>query len=112
MKPFWQSKRLAEMTPAEWESLCDGCGRCCLIKLEDAETGQIDDTDVACKLFDSETCRRRDYPNRQACVPDCVEFGARHGSKHRLDAAQLCLLHTGRRAAALLVASSGLGRSR
>ncbi len=74
MKPFWQSKRLAEMTAREWESLCDGCGRCCVIKLEDAETGQIDDTDVACKLFDAETCRCRDYENRQALVADCVKL--------------------------------------
>ena len=62
------------MTAAEWESLCDGCGRCCLVKLEDAETGQIDDTDVACSLFDAESCRCRDYANRQARVPDCVKL--------------------------------------
>ncbi len=74
MKPFWESKSLAEMTEAEWESLCDGCGRCCLIKLEDSETGQIDDTDVACKLFDSHRCSCRDYANRQTRVPDCVKL--------------------------------------
>ncbi len=74
MAPFWQTKRLSEMTAGEWESLCDGCGRCCVIKLEDIETGQIDDTDVACKLFDSETCRCSDYANRQARVPDCVKL--------------------------------------
>lgn len=62
------------MTAAEWESLCDGCGRCCVIKLEDAETGQIDDTNVACKLFDSQGCRCQDYANRQARVPDCVKL--------------------------------------
>lgn len=62
------------MTAAEWESLCDGCGRCCVIKLEDAETGQIDDTDVACKLFDSQMCRCQDYANRQVRVPDCVKL--------------------------------------
>ena len=55
--PFWQRKRLGEMSHTEWESLCDGCGRCCLIKLEDAETGDIDYTDIACRLLDLESCR-------------------------------------------------------
>ncbi len=74
MEPFWQSKRLAEMNTEEWESLCDGCGRCCVIKLEDADTGQIDDTDVVCKLFDSQACRCKNYANRQSLVPDCVKL--------------------------------------
>ncbi len=73
-RPFWQCKALSEMTAAEWESLCDGCGRCCVIKLEDEQSGVIDDTDVACFLFDSEHCRCRDYANRQARVPDCVKL--------------------------------------
>ncbi|BDA83680.1 UPF0260 protein [Aureimonas sp. SA4125] len=71
-RPFWQEKSLAEMTPAEWESLCDGCGRCCLNKLEDWDTGEIAWTSVACRLLDGETCRCKDYPNRQATVPDCI----------------------------------------
>jgi hypothetical protein len=70
--PFWRSKTLEEMTEAEWESLCDGCGRCCLVKLEDEDTGRIHATDIGCRLFDAGTCRCRDYPNRSASVPDCV----------------------------------------
>jgi hypothetical protein len=71
---FWKTKTLAEMTPAEWESLCDGCGRCCLVKLEDEDTGRIHFTDVACKLFNGETCRCSDYRNRTKKVPDCVKL--------------------------------------
>lgn len=70
--PFWKTKSLGEMTREEWESLCDGCGRCCLNKLEDEDTGRFLYTRAACKLLDLETCRCMDYPNRQAKVPDCV----------------------------------------
>jgi uncharacterized cysteine cluster protein YcgN (CxxCxxCC family) len=72
--PFWRRKTLAEMEPGEWESLCDGCGRCCLVKLEDEDTAQIHYTDVACTLLDGDSCRCRDYPGRQARVADCVKL--------------------------------------
>lgn len=73
-RPFWKTKTLEEMSSDEWESLCDGCGRCCLVKLEDADTGDIMFTDVGCSLLDEGSCRCGDYPNRQAKVPDCVRL--------------------------------------
>lgn len=76
MQPFWQHKTLAELTPAEWESLCDGCGRCCLKKLEDETTGRVAYTDVACRLLDRQRCRCRRYDERSSLVPDCVRLDA------------------------------------
>jgi uncharacterized cysteine cluster protein YcgN (CxxCxxCC family) len=72
--PFWRRKSLREMTQAEWESLCDGCGRCCLSKLEDEDTHEIFFTDIGCRLLDGQSCRCRDYPNRTAQVEDCVQL--------------------------------------
>jgi uncharacterized cysteine cluster protein YcgN (CxxCxxCC family) len=73
-KPFWREKALIEMTGEEWESLCDGCGRCCLVKLEDEDSGRIHFTDLVCKLFDAGTCRCTDYEHRSERVSDCVRL--------------------------------------
>jgi uncharacterized protein len=72
--PFWKRKRLEDLSRAEWESLCDGCARCCLVKLEDEDTGRIHFTSAACKLLDGGSCRCTDYQNRNARVPDCVRL--------------------------------------
>ena len=70
--PFWKAKPLETLSRAEWESLCDGCGRCCLHKLEDEDSGDIVQTNVACRLLDLNTCHCTRYPERKRLVPDCV----------------------------------------
>ncbi|HLH47833.1 MAG TPA: YcgN family cysteine cluster protein [Roseiarcus sp.] len=73
-KPFWRSKTLEQMSEAEWESLCDGCARCCLVKLEDEDSGEIHFTDIGCKLLDAKACRCLDYKRRRRRVRDCVKL--------------------------------------
>ena len=72
--PFWLVKTLDEMSREEWESLCDGCARCCLVKLEDEDTGDIHFTDIGCRLLNAKTCRCQDYERRNRRVPDCLKL--------------------------------------
>jgi uncharacterized cysteine cluster protein YcgN (CxxCxxCC family) len=73
-EPFWRTKTLAQMTRVEWESLCDGCGRCCLVRFEDEETGEVVPTRISCRLLDTDTCRCTDYAHRRRWVPDCIKL--------------------------------------
>ena len=73
-EPFWRRKTLSQMTAKEWESLCDGCGLCCLVRFEEEDSGDIIPTRVHCKLFDAQACACTDYAHRKAQVPDCVKL--------------------------------------
>lgn len=71
---FWETKTLAELDRGQWEALCDGCGKCCIHKLEDEETGDLYPTNVACRMLDRRSGQCKDYRNRRAFVPDCVRL--------------------------------------
>ena len=72
--PFWKTKKLNEMSLDEWDSLCDGCAKCCLHKLEDQDTGDLSYTYVACRLLELGSCRCNNYAERTLMVPDCIEL--------------------------------------
>jgi len=72
MSPFWKDKQLTELTPAEWEALCDGCAQCCIIKFEDEDTGRIYTTNVVCELLEIYHCRCTRYAERSRLVPTCL----------------------------------------
>jgi len=76
--PFWEAKALADMSLEEWESLCDGCGKCCLIQLQDESSEERVFTDVACELLDHDSCRCVDYANRALRVPNCTMMNAQN----------------------------------
>ena len=82
-KPFWKRKTLEELDSSEWEALCDGCGQCCMVVLEDEDTGERFQTRLSCKLLDIGSCRCGDYANRHAVVSDCVKLDA--ATVRRLD---------------------------
>ncbi len=73
-KPYWETKSLTEMSTEEWEALCDGCGRCCLNKLQDEDNGKIYLTSAACYLLDIDSCRCSDYQNRKQRMSECISL--------------------------------------
>lgn len=96
---FWETTRLDRMTQKEWEALCDGCGKCCLNKLEDDETGEVELTRVACRLFDDTTCRCAQYPIRQQFVPECISLKPHTIERHAYWLPETCaykLLYEGK----------------
>ena len=74
MTNFWKDKTLAEISPSEWDALCDGCALCCRLKEEDEDTGEVTYTQIACRLLDLDTCRCRHYANRHQFVPECIKL--------------------------------------
>ena len=80
-KHFWETKSLNQMTKVEWESLCDGCGKCCLHKLEDIDTGEISVSNVSCSFLDQISCKCKDYKNRNENVPDCIQLDLKNLKK-------------------------------
>ena len=73
---FWKNRPLDDLNPQEWEALCDGCGRCCLVKLEDFDSDEVYFTNLACELLDTESCRCQNYSQRFKAVSDCIQLSA------------------------------------
>ena len=103
---------LSSLTPDQWESLCDGCGRCCLVKLEDEDTNELHYTNVTCRYLDNENCRCTDYENRTTINPRCIKL-----SPEKLEILELMpttcayrLVHEGKEPIADLDALSARGR--
>jgi len=97
---FWETVPLPDMTRPEWEALCDGCGKCCLNKLEDEDTGEVALTNVACRLFDDATCLCGKYATRHDYVPECIVLTPKTLKKNLYWLPQTCayrLLHIGER---------------
>ncbi|OWU84137.1 hypothetical protein ATO6_13830 [Oceanicola sp. 22II-s10i] len=95
---YWESVPLNRMTQREWEALCDGCGKCCMNKLEDEDTGEVALTCVACRLFDDSDCRCSQYPIRHQFVPECISLKPGDLDKHMYWLPQTCayrLVHLG-----------------
>ena len=112
-RPFWRRKSLREMTDSEWESLCDGCGRCCLVKLEDADdSSRTYFTDVGCRLLDGETCRCHDYPEPHRQGAGLRPLSPRNINRVVWLPPTCAYRRAGRRARPLLVAPARLRRSR
>lgn len=98
-KRFWERKTMAQMSKAEWEALCDGCGKCCLNKLEDEDTGEVALTRVACRLLDDSSCRCAQYETRHQFVPDCIVLSPANIQDNLYWMPQTCayrLVHEGR----------------
>ncbi|QOL79487.1 YcgN family cysteine cluster protein [Pseudooceanicola spongiae] len=96
---FWEHVPLKKMSQKEWEALCDGCGKCCLNKLEDEETGEVALTRVACRLLDGHSCLCSQYPIRHQFVPECISLSAKNLESHLYWMPETCayrLLHEGR----------------
>jgi uncharacterized cysteine cluster protein YcgN (CxxCxxCC family) len=87
---FWETVPLKKMTAPEWEALCDGCGKCCLNKLEDADTGEVFLTRVACRLLDDENCRCSQYDVRKSIVPECIVLKPGNLDQHAYWMPQTC----------------------
>ena len=97
---FWEKYPLDRLSQAEWEALCDGCGKCCLNKLEDEETGEVALTRIACRLLDDSTCRCGQYATRHQFVPECIVLSPKNMDKNAYWMPETCaykLLWQGKR---------------